>query len=347
MARPSRRARRTPRGRGLRAGLVFLVVLALALPALEAYARWRHLDERRLRGIAVAGPLVQASAFQPSPQGWSVAYLPRDFQLDADGLTTAWGHCAADFPGRTVLVFGDSTTRQASPEPPGLGLGADPGDRRWRTAGQTWAGRLAAALGHGVQVCVVAEDGYHPVDYADLAARILPVLHPDLVLVLLCGNDLDPQPPRFAVDKGERVEVYAQPGYLPVYPPLRWDWLLDRSVAFRFLHWRLAALTGDELRLARHVDAVGADQALTALAARGAPLRVAWLPPLRDAPADLARDRATLATWSVPVQILDLQPPWPALRREPTDTVHLSDEGHARVAAQLVPVAQEALAQGM
>ncbi|NOY24837.1 MAG: hypothetical protein GXP62_03100 [Oligoflexia bacterium] len=309
-----------------RLSLLFILVLA-GLGGLEGYARLRHLDRRTARAIAVSGQPSSASDFQLLP----LAYLPRVYTLTDQALTTAWGTCRFDHVGRTILVLGDSTTRQTSSD----------------VAERSWAGLVAQTLPDDVQICVVAEDGYHPVDYAVLYAKLAPLLHPDLLVTMLCNNDLYDIASRIAVAENGWTVVYEQPSTTPVYPPLWQPWLWNHSEAYRFVNWRLAELTGDSVELPVSGRRLSYRSALKTLIDSDIPVVIAYLPPISEQVAQDIPTAMALAWLKArhPVLHLDLQPPIEPLRRTPSDDVHLSDLGHQRVAKQLGPAILNALAK--
>jgi len=151
--------------------LVTLLVTALAL---EGLARRMDLDARQRQAIRVDRQLLIAETPGAPGAALGVDYLPRGFTLDEAGFTSAWGRCDFDHAGSTALVFGDSVTRQ-------VGLPADP---RFQADDPrlTWPALLKRALPAEWQLCVFAEDGYHPADYAAVAEVLVPTLQPELLL---------------------------------------------------------------------------------------------------------------------------------------------------------------------
>lgn len=321
-------------------GRLALVLVALLLGAvgIEGYGRARHLDRLQARGIAVDGRRTAASNFGAAPLDWGLPYLPRVFTLDDQQLTTAWGTCRFDHPGRTVLVLGDSTTRQAS----GAIFGG-PDTILQDEARRTWAGLLQRGVPKDVQVCVVAEDGYHPSDYVALVEQLGPLLQPDLIVVLLCSNDMSDIAEREAVARDGWQVVYELPTTRPVYPPLWQPWLYDHSEAFRFLHYRLATATGDRFDIpVAEVRRPSADS-LRRLGGTASTLLLAYLPALADEHEFEPIAQAKLERLGMDVVRVELSGPWRPLRRQQDDVVHLSDQGHSEVAAQLTPAILQAL----
>ena len=303
---------------------------------MEGYARLRHLDRLRARATAVGGRQTAASHFQLSPADWDLPYFPRVFDLDDQRLITAWGTCRFDHPGRTVLVLGDSTTRQAS----GGGIGDNSPEGE---AARTWPALLAGSLPSDIQVCVVAEDGYHPADHLELLRRLAPRMRPDLVVLLLCANDLVDQAEWVGVARDGWVVVYEMPTTVPVFRPMWSPWLFEHSEAFRFLHWQLSSRFGQRYDLAVEERPRQALASLAAIQAQAPALLMAYLPMLDDADQDDLLARRRLVAEGLPHQLLSLQPPWDPLRREAGDRMHLSDRGHALVAEQLEPSILSAL----
>jgi len=83
---------------------------------------------------------------------------------------------------------------------------------------QTWLRlleELLAAQGYPVQTVNLGKPGSGPPDYAALAERAVPILRPDLILVvLLQGNDLGAAgPENVTVPKGNRFDFLRQ-----IYP---------------------------------------------------------------------------------------------------------------------------------
>jgi hypothetical protein len=318
-----------------RLSFITCCVLAGAL-AIEAYARLNHLDRRRARAIAVGGRQTAASHFQLTPADWDLPYLPRVFDLDEDRLVTAWGTCRFDHPGPTVLVLGDSTTRQAS--------GGGPVDSTpTGEAARTWPGRLAGLLPPEIQLCVVAEDGYHPADQVVLLRKLAPLLRPALVVVLLCANDLLDKVEWVGVAQDGWVVVYEAPTTVPVFRPAWNPWLWENSEAYRFASWQLALRFGQAYELEVGSATWYARASLAALQAEAPKLVMAYLPMLDDAHEDDLRARRRLVAWQVPHKVLELQPPWKPLRREAGDRMHLSDHAHGLVAEQMGPAILAAL----
>lgn len=319
-----------------RLAIVWVCGLVGAL-ALEGYARARHLDRLRARTTAVGGRQTAASDFQLSPLDWDVPYFPRVFSLQSEVLQTAWGTCRADHPGRTVLVLGDSTTRQASGG--GRGDASPQGE-----AARTWPALLAPDLPADVQLCVVAEDGYHPADHLALLRRLAPILEPDLVLVLLCANDLVDQAQWVGVAQDGWVVVYELPATAPAFRPLWNPWLWSHSEAFRFVSWRLVERFGHGFDLpVGGAQPRRAIQSLHDLLAEAPDLRLFYLPMLDDGDPDDLAARQRLVAEGIPHQALSLTAPWEPLRREAGDRMHLSDQGHAAVARQVLPAVAQAL----
>lgn len=319
--------------------MVLLGSLVLGLGVVEAYARARSLDRAIARATAVAGRHTGSSEFQPAPDHWDLPYLPRFFRLDEQQLETAWGSCRFDHPGPTILVFGDSTTRQASsgnrsrsqPFPPD----SDRDALARHEARRTWPAALAATLSPDTQLCVVAEDGYHPADYRELTRHLLPLLNPEQVIVLLCENDLQAIAAREAVpgDQGWMV-VYELPHTRPVFPPLWQPQLYEWSEAFRFVHLRLALATGRRVDITMEHPTLPWAESLREIA-EAVPTRLVFLPPLVEPGLPSATHAARLGELGLPVQVISLPPPFDPWRRDARDEVHLSDEGHAEVARQI------------
>ncbi len=317
---------------------VLIASLVLALAAAETYARARGLDLRLARATAVSGTRTAASRFLPAPETWDLPYLPRVFRLDDQGLETAWGSCRFDHAGPTVLVFGDSTTRQASggararsaPPPDSSDVLAH---ARWE-AERTWPTALRASLGPDTQLCVVAEDGYHPADYAELARHLLPLLKPERLLVLLCDNDLQDIAARQAVEQEGWMVVYELPPSRPVYPPLWQPQLYEASEAFRFVHLSLSQATGNRVEVPYETPRLPWAESLQELAGL-APTTLIYLPRLAEPGRPSAQERALLDSLGLEVKLVELSPPWDRWRREERDDVHLSDDGHAELARQL------------
>lgn len=314
----------------MRGGIVLATVVVL-LGGVEGYARSQHLDQRQGSAIAATGREVQHQAegrFDPTGD-WGVAYLPRGLTEGPGGFTTPWGGCDLSWSGRTVLVLGDSVTRQATPGP--------------HTHAGTWPMQLTWP--EDVQVCVLAEDGYHPAEYAAMADKLRrDGLEPDLTLIVLCENDLQDLPARYPVHVDGRLALYEPPSHTLAWAPAWQPWLYGQSEAFRFVHWRLAV--AQPQRAAKIPASTSERQvapALLELQAAG-PTRIWFLPPLRVQDDPLSGARLATVSQTVPdIQVLDRSDDPVSLRRAPDDHVHLNDAGHAWIAAQIQPVVDAAL----
>jgi lysophospholipase L1-like esterase len=314
----------------LRGGVVVSTVVVL-LGGLEGYARSQALDLRQGSAIAATGREVQHQAegrFDPTGD-WGVAYLPRGLTEGPAGFTTPWGSCSLDWSGRTVLVLGDSVTRQATPGP--------------HTHGGTWPMQLTWP--EDVQVCVLAEDGYHPAEYAAMADKVRrDGLEPDLTLIVLCENDVQDLPARYPVQLDGRVALYEPPTHTLAWAPAWQPWLYAHSEAFRFAHWRLAVANPDQAaQIPATVTQRDVSPALLALQDAG-PTEIWFLPPLRVQDDPLSSGRLENVNQTVSgIRVLDRGTDPASLRRQPDDHVHLNDAGHAWIAAQIQPVVDDAL----
>lgn len=318
----------------MRARLVFtsLLTALLVLVAAEVLARHMRLDLRSGEAIAVAsaGPKgLHARAGGLGADG-EPDFLPRGFKRDAQGFDSGWGRCDFDHPGPTVLALGDSTTRQSA-RPGYQGQDSQPDDRsEW-----TWPAQLSALLSPEVQVCVLAEDGYHPHDLALLAPEIIRRLQPVTTVYLMCSNDLQERPQRLMVEIDEDWLSYHQaPSYSLVWRPLYQPWLLKHSEAFRFAHHRLAQDSAWAIRIPLDVPYMQPVPALQELERSSQQLQVFYLPEISEQQtADLQRRLEGIVQSSgVAIRPVQLPQPKQRFRRESWDTVHLNRDGHALVA---------------
>lgn len=297
--------------------------------ALELTARALDLDDRESVSIAVDKNLTR---LMPDGSDWGVDYLPRRFKLDETGFDSGWGRCDFTRPGPRVLALGDSTTRQvgASPDQPGV---LDPPEL-------TWPMLIAARLRADVQVCVIAEDGYHPVDQVIVAEHVAALWPPDLIVTLWCDNDLDDEVVRHRVDEGDQVRVVLHNPVLHAWPPIHWPWLFYRSEALRYVSSRIATTTGQILEvpspLPRTRSVVDAIRRIDALPGE---LRAFHLPALQsDDSWGISRVNALADQSGVPIWTIPLPQPREHLRVVEADRIHENAKGHRLVAAKMLPV---------
>lgn len=290
----------------------------LGAVALEASARALNFDLKQARAIAVSESRTTERGAFLEGDTLDVAYLPSATSWDGTVLETMFGTCRTDHPGRTLLIYGDSTTVQGQ-----IPTANSPGGPRWPTL---------LELPDDVQVCALAAEGYHPLDYVELHETLGPALDPDVVAVLLCANDRGDRRERLAVEMEDGITaLYEPPTHRLIVPALWQPWLYDRSEAFRFLHWRLAADMDEPHRIQLPgPSAPGPEEPLDTLARmHDGPLVLAFLPPVA-APDVVERPKA-----KTPLRELELGPNPLSLRREPTDSVHLNSDGHRHIAPQL------------
>lgn len=322
------------------------LTLVAALAAVELSARVLDTDQLQHEAIAVAaGKGLGETWHQGSTDAWletvealGVDYLPDEFVLEEDGYHSRWGFCDFDFDGPTILAMGDSTTRQSM---------VDRAEQHSIDLPRyTWPALLQNHLGAGHQVCVAAENGFHPRDLSKLLEALQPRLQPDLVLALLCENDLAELSPRVRVDRGDAYVFYRAVAERPVLPSLYWYPLYVRSEAFRFLHWRLASAMPDkagEIRMALS-DAFGVDEALRRMDAQPSQLKVFYLPTLDDAqPLQPMRLGQIAQRAGVDIRTVRFEGSRADYRRSEEDTVHLNLAGHQRVVHNVLPVVRAAL----
>jgi lysophospholipase L1-like esterase len=322
------------------------LTLVAVLAAVELTARFMDTDMLQHEAIAVAAGRglgetwheEGTAAWLETAEALGVDYLPDEFELEEGGFHSRWGFCAFGFEGPTVLAMGDSTTRQSMVERDGQRFGDVPQN--------TWPMLLKSHLGPGVQVCVLAENGYHPGDLSRLLEGIQPRLEPDLVLVLLCENDLAEAPPRVRVDRGDAFVYYRAVAERPVVPALYWYPLYLRSEAFRFLHWRLALAwpsRAGEIELTLR-DTIGVDGALRSMEDQPGALGVYYLPLLDDAePAQPPRLAELNRLAGIEVHPVVLPAPRAAYRRTDDDPVHMNLAGHQRVVEAVLPAVRATL----
>ncbi len=317
------------------------LTLVATLAAFELSARTMSLDNRQHEAIAVsAGMGLGETWLDETHESWletveelGVDYLPREFRLEDGGFHSHWGFCDFAFEGPSVLVLGDSTTRQS--------MAVEEGVKYGDLARHTWPALLQEELGHGVQVCVAAENGYHPRDHLRLLEGLGHRLEPAIVLVLLCENDLAELSPRVGVREDNALVFYRALPHRLVYEPLFWFPLYVRSEAYRFVHWRLAL--NDPARTSKIEvelrDAFGVDEALRRIEAGAPHLGVYFLPTLEDeGREDLEKRVAHVSERAgVPIQPVPLPPPIDRFRKEPSDPVHANLEGHHHVVSTLLP----------
>jgi lysophospholipase L1-like esterase len=279
-----------------------------------------------------------SQAWLETTEALGVDYLPDDFVLEEGGYHSRWEFCDFDHEGPTILALGDSTTRQSMRIEGEARYGDQPED--------TWPKLLQARLGGDVQVCVAAENGFHPRDLAMMLAALQPRLEPDLVVALLCANDLIELAPRVRVRRGDALVFYRALPERLVIPAAYWYPLYVRSEAYRFLHWRLARLLpglSGTIRVQLR-DAFGTDEALRRLDAPPAELGVWFLPELgQDDEAVQAKVELLSTRSGVPIRAVPLPQPRERFRRTEDDPVHMNLEGHERVVDAMLPWVRQAL----
>ncbi len=317
------------------------LTLVATLAAVELAARGMSLDNRQHEAIAVsAGMGLGETWLDETHEDWmdtveelGVDYLPREFRLEDDGFQSRWGWCDFGFDGPSVLVLGDSTTRQS--------MAVEGGVKYGDLARHTWPALLQQELGRGVQVCVAAENGYHPRDQLRLLESLGARLEPAIALVLLCENDLAELSPRVGVRQDDALVFYRALPHRLIYQPLFWFPLYARSEAFRFLHWRLALAHPGQTSQIEVVltDAFDVDEALRRMRDAVPRLGVYFLPTLEDeGREELERRVAHVSERAgVPIQAVPLPAPLEQFRKEPSDDVHANLQGHERIVATALP----------
>lgn len=328
--------------RWLAAALVGLGTTAAAALGVELAARALQLDLIQLERVAVdEGEPFGGSRLDAIAPAWREraaplleGYLPTGFTLSEQGFASHLGTCRFDHPGPTVLAMGDSTTvMTADPDShhPPKGAG-DPA--------QIWPALLAAELGPEVQVCTLAELGFHPQDHARFVEVLAPALEPALVVVLLCGNDLEPLAPRVRQPDGEGSIYYGSSGTQQAHGALPLRWLFAHSEAWRHLQWRAAQRWPEGMVAlpSPRFPAQPASESLERLMTVGPKVELFFLPQLRDdsSPPDLG-------ALGVGARIVDLPAPREALRYSPNDPVHMNAAGHRAVVEAVVPWARNVL----
>ncbi len=322
--------------------LVAVVTALLAAVGAESWARVRDLDRLQAEGVAVSeGSWFGESRIEAISPPWRdraapllESYLPAGFRLDEAGFDTAWGRCDFEHPGPSVLILGDSTTRNTR----GKGVFQD-------DPAYTWPAMLREELPEQVQVCVIAELGFHPRDQLRYLEVLGPALEPAAVVLLMCDNDLEPSSPRLRVPRDQATVYYAFPDTQRAYRPLYQAALFRRSEAFRFLHWRLALSRPDQAvevpsAAARPTPAL---DTLARIQAWPAPVLLFHLPVLRAEGPVEPGVQALYAQDRVPFHRVDLGPEPERLRYSPPDPIHLNVEGHRAVVRSVAPVLREVM----
>jgi lysophospholipase L1-like esterase len=326
--------------RRLAAVMMGLGTMAVVALGIELAARVLQLDLAQLERVAVAeGAPFGGSRLDAFAPAWREraaplleGYLPTGFTIDEGGFTSHAGRCRFDHPGPTVLAMGDSTTvmtADPSSHQPPMGAG-DPS--------QTWPALLAAELGTAVQVCTIAELGFHPQDHARFLEVLAPTLQPDLVVVLLCSNDLEPLAPRVRHPDGEGSIYYGSNGAQQAHGALPLPWLFAHSEAWRHLQWRATQRWPEgaiELPSPRF-PAEPAELSLRELTEAAPRVELFYLPKLRD-----GGPSVDLGALGVPIRALELPAPRERLRYSPQDPVHMNADGHRAVVEGMVPVVRE------
>jgi lysophospholipase L1-like esterase len=326
--------------------LVPLVTLLVTIAGFELIARWMRLDLRQHEAIAVsAGKGLGEIWHEGDTEAWLEAvevmgldYAPDHFALEGAGYHSRWPFCDFGFDGPTVLAMGDSTTRQSMMENPAGGRFGD-------MVEHTWPMLLQQRLGDGVQVCVAAENGYHPRDLTLMLDALEPRLHPAVVLALLCENDLNDLEPRVRVDRGDAFIFYRALDHRLVFGPLFWRTLFDRSEAFRFLHWRLAMAVPSQAyeKKVELKDAFSVVSALERMDAKPGALGVYYLPQLDDSPLEDPRVEELAQKSGVDITTVPLPSPRERFRRTEEDAVHVNIDGHRAVVRAVYPLVRESL----
>lgn len=285
------------------------VLLLVTAVVGEWMARDRNLDRQQGQTVAL-NPLSRGAWTDGDELG--VDYLPRLFLLDKDGFTTSWGRC--DFDRESTLIFGDSTTREAAILP---GNADD--------AHLTWPMQLQL----DEPICVIAEDGYHPHDYARIAEALAGDLRLKRVVVLLTENDLTDRVARFPVREGHVTVIYEPPATRTINSRLWQPWLYERSELFRFLHWKTGDRTIDWET--PELDAVGSLKTLEAMA----PLELFYLPQLVPGPMNGAQKLDAVRAQGFDITEVALPADPIGLRKQADDINHMNPDGHVLVAQQI------------
>lgn len=315
---PGRRGRRL-----LGAFVATVVALTLGAVAVESWARSEHLD--RLQGTALESVLDPRP---PERMGdvslTGVPWLPAGFALTERGFATAYGPCEPDAAAHTLLVLGDSTTVMSA-------VAGPPGGRPVAVEVRaTWPDFLEPPPGW--QLCVLAAKGWHPRDYVNLVQALGARLAPTLTVALLCENDLGPLNPREVVARDGGWRVIQAPRTRRVWRQLWSPGLYEASEAYRFATWRMAALTGDAVDLPAATPGEEPAPALAELSPRP---HLLFLPRLRAPWGPSSREQEGLARFGEAVEVLPAPPDPVALRRLPDDEVHLDEQGHRWLAAEV------------
>ncbi len=285
------------------------LLLLLTAVVAEWIARDRHLDRRQ--GQTVGMRELSRGAWTDGDV-LGVDYLPRLFLMHRDGFTTSWGRCSFDEPA--VLIFGDSTTREAA---------ILPGDKD--DAHLTWPALLQIEQ----QVCVVAEDGYHPHDFAMIAERLAPRMELDLNVPPPTENDLLDRVGRLPIREGQVTVLYEPPATRTINDRIWNPWLYERSELFRWIHWKTGDHTIDWERPELQTLA-----SLESLAGHGE-LTLFYLPQLNPGPMNGSAELEAVRAAGWEVQIIELPEDPTTLRKQPDDINHMGPAGHEIVAAQI------------
>lgn len=322
---------------------VLLTALASLLggaAGVEGVARWLDLDTRqqeilgydpqRQWEIPATDELLRAA------RRLGVDYLPVGFSLDGDGFDSRWGRCDFRHPGPSVLVFGDSTTLMSSDAETARGDAV------------TWPSLLRQRLPPGVQVCVVAEAGYHPAHYLRFLTLLRDRLHPAVVVVLLCDNDFSEYTTAWPVRRGGRTLLVRPAAQYLAWRPAYVPWLWRSSEAYRYIAWRVALARPDEAEaIVPPARVLKGLEALTALALLAPRLLLFYLPPLDREREGRSPFTEMLVGYGLDAWPIVLPGPPEGFRRTPEDTVHLNAEGHGVVEAVIGPRVVETMADAL
>lgn len=304
-----------------------MVVVALltslgSLAGLEGYARWKHLDLLQASGVQLRREL---SDIRPRVMDkvdlQDLDYLPIGFEIRDGQIHSRFGTCQLDRPQPTLLALGDSVSTLSTFRPPATELQ------------NTWAPQVAGALRE--QLCIFAELGYHPSDSAAFVEAIGSRLQPSQTVLVLCENDLRDQLPRHVVQDGRGWSLVPEPAAYAVHPSTWWPWLGRRSEAYRFLSYRLALATQQQMFWNRErAEHRPASEALRQLAHLH-PL-VVYVPNLTADWRRLPEVDQLAADSGVAILTMPRPADPLALRREPRDEVHLNERGHQLLAEAIL-----------
>lgn len=315
-------------GRRRHALAAVALALLLGFGLLEGAIRVFHLigDDVPLPFRQVAGD----EDYAPLPGASGRSILGIDHRTDALGLRGPERPLARDPGRRRVAVLGDSVVW-------GLGVAEE-------ETLPAWLERLAAARGQPLEAWNLGVPANNTFNERARYARLAPSIRPDITVIVVLYNDLEPRPYRVRVTaEGRRSE----PGRRAPFPDSLRPWLEKSALYHALARIRLGAASQGQLpRGIEHLSAMLGQLGEIVHVARGAGSStvVALMPGARPDARTYDEFSAALRAFCARSELayvdlaMALGNP---IRREfllPSDSVHPTGEGLRRAAELLLPM---------